>query len=322
VNTALAVQPTAHGISVRPPVTFDPHTLVEEWLAGRSPRTRRAYSEDLEDFRRFVGADTGTAAADALLAHGAGPANALALAYRSHLVERGLAANTVNRRLAALRSLVSLAQLVGRVEWTLRVRNVRVELRRETRGPNEAGIRALFAELDRRKGAKAARDRAIFRLLFDLGLRRFEVAGLDLAHLDLEGARVAVLRKGKRERVSLELAPPTVAALAAWVKVRGTASGPLFTAFRRAPGERLDVDGLYRMIRGLGAAAGVVGLRTHKLRHSSVTCARRLAAEKGIQIEDLRDFSGHANISTLQVYLDRERSRQGEITRLVAAAFA
>jgi integrase/recombinase XerC len=313
---------TSRAISVSGPAPFNPRPLVDEWLAGRSPRTQEAYREDLEDFRRFAGAATGTAAAEALLANGAGPANALALAYRAHLVDRGLAANTVNRRLSALRSLVSLAQLVGRVEWNLRVRNVRVELRRDTRGPNEAGIRAIFAELDRRRGPKAVRDRAIFRLLFDLGLRRFEVAGLDLVHLDLEGAHVAVLRKGKRERLSLELAPQTVAALAAWVKVRGAAPGPLFTAFRRAAGERLDVDGLYRMVRALGAAAGVVGLRTHKLRHSSVTTARRLSAERGIQIEDLRDFSGHANIATLQVYLDRERSRQGEITRLVAAAFA
>jgi integrase len=130
------------------------------------------------------------------------------------------------------------------------------------------------------------------------------------------------LRKGKKERVRLELAPATCAALAAWVKVRGREPGPLFHAFRRGKGERLTPDGVYRMIRSLGAAAGVVALRPHRIRHSSVTTARRLSAAQGIELEDLRDFSGHANIATLQTYIDRDRSRQGEITRLVAAAFA
>jgi integrase/recombinase XerC len=308
-------------IDVRLPVVFGARTLVDEWLSGRSPRTAEAYAQDLEDFRRFVGADTGTAAAEALLSRGAGPANALALAYRTHLLDRNLAPNTVNRRLAAIRSLVSLAQLVGRVEWTLRVRNVRVELRRGTKGPNEAGIRALLAELGGRRGPKAARDLALFRLLLDLGLRRFEVARLDLAHLDLEGGRVSVLRKGKRERIWLEVPPKTAAALAAWLKVRGRAPGPLFTAFRREGAPRLTEDGLYRMVRELGTAAGVLGLRTHKIRHSAVTCARRLAHEAGIQLEEVLDFSGHADVKTLQIYLDREKSRQGEIAGLVAAAF-
>jgi integrase len=148
------------------------------------------------------------------------------------------------------------------------------------------------------------------------------VTGLDLAHLDLEGARMAVLRKGKRERVWLDVAPQTVAALAAWVKVRGNAPGPLFTSFRRNKGQRLDVDGFYRMIRALGTAAGVVGLRTHKLRHSSLTTGYRLAAAEGIQIHEFLDFSGHANIATLQVYLDREHSKQGEISCILATAFA
>jgi integrase/recombinase XerC len=299
----------------------DPRRLVAAWLEGRSERTREAYASDLEDFRRFIGAEDGNAAADALLSRGAGAANELVLAYRSAMTGRGLASATINRRLAALRSLVDLAQLLGSIEWSLGIKNVRHERRKDTAGPGETGVRALLAELQTRPGAKGVRDRAMFRLLLDLGLRRFEVVGLDLEHLDLPGARVAVLRKGKKERRWLELPPKTVAALADWLEVRGTEPGPLFTGFARGKGQRLDGDGLYRMVRDLGRAAGVLGLRTHKIRHSAITACRKRAHEAGIPIEQVLDFSGHADVRTLQVYLDRDKSRQGELAALVSEAF-
>ena len=60
----------------------------------------------------------------------------------------------------------------------------------------------------------AARDRAILRLSFDLGLRRGELASLDLEHLDLEAGTLAVLGKGQEERELLSLPSETTAAKA------------------------------------------------------------------------------------------------------------
>src|SRR5689334_22839616 len=79
--------------------------LLRAFFAGRSPATLRAYEGDLRDFAAFCSAPTADAAAAMLLAHGAGPANELALLYKAHLQSRGLAPATANRRLAALRSL-------------------------------------------------------------------------------------------------------------------------------------------------------------------------------------------------------------------------
>ena len=53
------------------------------------------------------------------------------------------------------------------------------------------------------------RDRAVVRLLFDLGLRRIEVGRLDRADLDLRAATLDVLGKGRREKVRLTLPGPT-----------------------------------------------------------------------------------------------------------------
>ena len=78
--------------------------LLDAFLAGRKEETIKAYRADLEDFQAFIRASTLDQAAGLLMARGLGEANALALAYRTHLMERELAAITINRRLTARRS--------------------------------------------------------------------------------------------------------------------------------------------------------------------------------------------------------------------------
>lgn len=295
----------------------DGSRLLRAWLDGRGERTIRAYSQDLEDFRAFLGAESVNGAAEELLARGHGAANETGLAYRAHLVGRGLAPATINRRLAALRSLVSLARTLGMVPWGLEVGSVKAETMKDTRGPGTSTVRAMLEELARRPGARAARDRAALRLLADLGLRRCEVVGLDVAHLDFAGARVAVLRKGKRERTWLSLTPAALEALRGWLEARGEEPGPLFRGIR---GERLTGSGLWRVISTLGRRVGAK-VRPHGLRHTAITEAVKRAQANGMQLEEVRDFSGHADVRTLMVYRDRERNVQGRLAALVSEAY-
>src|SRR5437868_321303 len=104
---ATALVPIAKQFEIARP--WQRPALVASFLAGRNRRTLEAYRRDLENFCRFLGVEGIDAAAQTLLAFPRGEANAVALAYRTHLVERGLQAATINRRLAALRSLVKLA---------------------------------------------------------------------------------------------------------------------------------------------------------------------------------------------------------------------
>ena len=113
-------------------------------------------------------------AAKHLLALTHGEANALVLRYRAALIRSGLAPATINRRLAALRSLVQLARLLGLVPWHLSVPGVEAIPYRDTRGPGKEGYQRLLAVLEGTESAKAHRDHAIIRLLFDLALRREE----------------------------------------------------------------------------------------------------------------------------------------------------
>lgn len=290
-------------------------SLVETFLSGRSPRTLEAYRQDLGDFARYLGAETAEEASRRFLAGGKGPANETAHAYRAELLTRGLSPSTVNRRLAALRSFVKLARLFGVVDFTLDVEGVKSTSYRDTRGPGRDGVRLLLEELAGRAGEKSTRDRALVRLLYDLGLRRGEAVALDLEDVDLKAGSVSVLGKGRTERESLTLPEPTRSALGDWVRVRGPKPGPLFVNFDRASkGGRLTGRSVARVLASLGKAVGLV-VRPHGLRHAAVTEA--LDATGG-NVRAVQRFSRHRDLRVLTLYDDNRQDLGGEVARLVA----
>jgi len=300
-----------------------PPDLIAAFLAGRCQKTLETYRQCLDDFTRFVGAETIDAAARFFLAHAPGEANGLVLAYRTQLIERGLAANTINLRLAAVRSLVKLARTLGLVQWSIEIANVPAEPYRDTRGPGAAGFRSLLAALAARSDAKGRRDTAILRLLFDLALRRCEVTRLDAADFDDAAATLAVRGKGKSHKQTLTLPAPTLEALRRWIADRGPAPGPLFLHLaggRRvpdAPGpqDRITGHSLYRLVKALGDSAGLRA-RPHGLRHAAITEALDLT---GGNVRAVQKFSRHADVRILAVYDDNRQDLAGDVAKLVSS---
>lgn len=314
MNATTAIVPTSRTTVPDFPPAPDYRDLVRDFLAGRGANTRRAYARDLEDFRAFTGAPDVDSAVHRLLANGAGHGNATALRYRNHLSDRGLAPSTVGRRLAALRSVVKLARVLGLVNWKIEIKGPKIETLRDTRGPGLDGFRAMLAAV-RGDSPKARRDRALLRLLHDLGLRRAEVASLDLEHLD--GETVRVLRKGRTERKSMSLPPETREALDGWVAARGESPGPLFLSLdNRSRGHRLTGHGIRHVVRTISARTGRP-CAPHALRHSSITTALDLTNGN---LRGAAKFAGHLNPQTTGRYDDNRQDLGGQIAKLVAAA--
>ena len=232
------------------------------------------------------------------------------------MTDRGLQAATINRRLAALRSLVKLANTLGLVPWTLAVENVKTQAYRDTRGPGLDGFKAILVAAQAQHGAKALRDVALLHLLHDLGLRRGEAVRLDVADVDLAGNRLSILGKARSQKEYVTVPEPTKAALAAWLEVRGTHEGPLFANFDRAGkgSGRLTGAAVYYIVRALGAASGLV-VRPHGLRHLAITSALDLT--KG-DMRAVQKFSRHRDVRVLNAYDDNRQDLGGEVARLVA----
>jgi integrase/recombinase XerC len=309
-STALA---TGSGLPVRLAGASD---VLDRWLAGRKPTTRDAYGRDVEDFAGWLGVAP-SAAVERLLAHGAPAANGLVLDYVNHLKALRRAHATINRRIAALQSLVKVARLLGMVAWTIEVQREKVKPYRDTRGPGRAGVRRLYARLREREDPKGARDVAIFRLDHDLGLRRGEIVSLDLSHLELgDESRVWVMGKGDDGRMPMTLPAETVAALRTWLAARGSEPGPLFLNFDRAgKGGRLTGRSVHRIVTKLGAQLGI-RVTPHGVRHTAITT---VLDESGGDYRAAQRFSRHVNSTTLRYYDDSREDLGGKMARLIAA---
>ena len=319
MNTEISVIPP----SALPAVSRDQtkaRPIVETFLAGRTPRTLEAYRQDLEDFARFTGAASAEDALRHFLAQGKGEAEVVAHSYRAALLERGLSPSTVNRRLAALRSVVKLSRLLGLADFFLEVPSVKSQPYRDTRGPGRDGVRRLLAHLARRAinprlRMKATRDRTIIRVLYDLALRRGEATALDLEDVNIEAGTISILAKGRTEKEALTLPEPTKTALVEWLAVRGTEPGPLFLNVDCArKGKRLTGRSVAQMLAKLGARVGVP-VRPHGLRHAAITDA--LDGTNG-NIRVVQRFSRHRNVQTVTRYDDNRRDLAAQVARLVA----
>ncbi len=298
---------------------IDVQNLLDSFFSGKSQRTVEAYRRDLDDFRQDLGAENVKEAACKFLSGSLGEANSIALQYRKHLLERNLQSTTINRRLAALRSLTEMARTLGIITWKLEIKNQKTEAYRDTRGPGVDNFKKLLSLTEKRGDVKGIRNKAILRLLFDLGLRRGEVTALDFVDLDFERKTIQVMGKGKSQKTELTLAAPTITALSAWLQVRGDIAGPLFTNLDRAKkgNGRIDGSSVYRLVRGLGEKVGI-RTRPHGIRHTAVTQAVKKARRNDMDLEEVLDFSRHKDVRTLMIYRDRDRNVQGKLSELVA----
>lgn len=284
-------------------------SLIEHALAGLKPATRKAYGEDLAQFAAWMGAPGAAQAAAMLVAQPHGEANMMVFEYRSELLKRKLAASSVNRHMAAVKFVTRMARLGGHIAWKLEIPSMKVETYRNTLGPGRKSVAEVVQELLVKDDSLSARNLAIIGLLFNQGLRRGEVAGLDLEHLDSERGRLSILGKGRSGREWVTLARGTCEYLDRWLSARGTSSGPLFSNLDRAAKRgRLSSTSIYRMIRGYGLG------RPHGLRHSAITAA--LEATNG-NIAEVMKFSRHKDPKVLMKYDDNRKDVAGDIANTI-----
>jgi site-specific recombinase XerD len=139
---------------------------------------------------------------------------------------------------------------------------------------------------------------------YGAGLRRAEMAALDLADLDRLPwpGRLRVVGKGSRERW-VPLGEKVRRAIDRHLGDRANLTAGPLVANRIRPGEPLTPstvgDLLANHIRSVGIPVG----SAHWLRHSAATWA--LAAAEGGNLEDVREWLGHQDSRTTRVYVSR-----------------
>ncbi|MCL2884460.1 MAG: tyrosine-type recombinase/integrase [Oscillospiraceae bacterium] len=148
-------------------------------------------------------------------------------------------------------------------------------------------------------GLFAERDFCMLTLLLNCGLRRAEVAGLNLH--DIRPDHTLLVRgKGNKERI-LYLNDACQRAIEAYLPHRPVDGvrdrEALFLNHLRT---RITVDGVYYVVKKyLGHVEGAEDYSTHKLRHTAATL---MYQHGGVDIRVLKDILGHENLGTTEIY--------------------
>ena len=143
------------------------------------------------------------------------------------------------------------------------------------------------------------RDRALLELAYSSGLRVSELAGLELASLDLAGREVRVWGKGSKERI-VPIGAPAVDALQAWLAVRATLTTVDVNAvFLSRSGRRITPRAIQQRLAAWAVKRGLSRhVHPHMLRHSF---ASHLLQSSG-DLRAVQELLGHASIASTQVY--------------------
>jgi integrase/recombinase XerD len=265
-----------------------------------APKTVDAYRRDLDDVSAFLGGSPAQATADRLAEYVAG------------MRARGLAATTIARRIAALRSFYKHQMLVG-----ARDDNPAAELALPKRArtlprtlsPGEA---ERLIEAATGTSPRSLRDRALVELLYGAGLRVSEAVGLERSAVDLERRLVRCLGKGSKERI-VPIGREAVEALRRYL-ARGR---PYLDRrhrpelFLNAQGGALTRAGAFLILRRLAGTAGLDPERVHPhlLRHSFATHL----LEGGADLRSVQEMLGHADLSTTERYTHVSDRRRREL---------
>lgn len=302
------------------PFKVQQRDILSELLADkRSPETRRAYAKDLQTFfLASANQEPTPQLVSQFLSLERFTAIALVLQYKAHMIERGLAEATINRRLAAIKSLCRYAQKVGQCQWSLEeVSGEKAQSYRDTSGIEAGDYQKILAACDRATPA-GQRNYAILRLLWDNALRRGEVCKLNVQ--DFQPPRLSILGKGRGTQAEwVDLSAKTVDAIALWLKARGQADAldPLFIALDNAHrGHRITGNAIYQLVRESAQTVGISKVMSpHRCRHSSITAA--LDATGG-DVRKVQKLSRHRKLETVMIYSDAREKHQGQVTNLLS----
>lgn len=262
--------------------------------ALKSPHSKRAYAKAISEFLEWV--------------QGKGSfSKALVTGYKSWLETQGLAPATINLRLAAVRKLseeasdngllgADVAAAIGRVKGAKRL---------GVRAGNWLDIRQTekLLALPDTGTLQGKRDRALLALLIGCGLRRGEVVGLTVSHVQQRENRWAVVDLiGKHGRIRTVPMPAWAkAALDEWTAAAAISGGALIRAVSKSgmvAAGPMTAQALYYVVARYAGALGIA-LGPHDLRRTF----GKLAHKGGSPIEQIQLSYGHASLTTTERYL-------------------
>ena len=148
--------------------------------------------------------------------------------------------------------------------------------------------------------AIAARDQAMFEVLYGCGIRIGELVGLDIRDADLDRGEIRVFGKGQKERL-VPLGAPACVAIRSWLALRPSLAidTTLPALFVGARGDRVSPPVVRRALKMRALQQGITShVYPHRLRHSFASHVLQSSQD----LRAVQELMGHASIASTQVY--------------------
>ena len=217
--------------------------------------------------------------------------------------EYGIASAARARKLSAIKSFykyltVRTKQLQENPVAELEYPKLRKSL------PRYLTLEQSAALLQAVSGQNEKRDYAILMLFLNCGIRRSELAGLNLT--DVYEDRIRVVGKGNKERF-VYFGTSCRKAIDAYLLERSqrvlTDNRALFGS---RDGNRISVTAVHRLVKKAVLQAGLDATQfsAHKLRHTAAT----MMLSGGVDVKTVQEVLGHENLNTTQIYTHIENT--------------
>jgi integrase/recombinase XerC len=231
------------------------------------------YQKDIENFLADLNLELGKFLS--LDRHGA---YAIVSRYKGDLLQKNLKSATINRRLAAIKSLVAFSYNCGHCDFMLEsVKSEKLSAYRDTTGVDSETFKRVLGGIDR-ETLKGIRDYALLILLWSNALRRSEVSKANISDFDPTAKTLRIFGKGKGNQSEIiSLGSGTVMAIESWLEARGEVNPDkaLFVSVNLGYKDgRLSTQSIYNIVKDRCQDAGITKtMSPHRIRHSSITAA-------------------------------------------------
>jgi site-specific recombinase XerD len=216
--------------------------------------------------------------------------------------KRKLSNNSYSRLVIVIRSLLSYLykEKIILEPLALELKTPR-RIDKERECLTDSEIQKILLYLDSRRErykGENTRDRLIFMLGINCGLRKSEISKLNWEDLDFNERKIKILdAKGGKERIvyySQELGN----VVEDYGKASGNYSGALV---RGSFGKRITSCPMQRIVRRMYMESGIYrnGLTLHSMRHTFASSLR----EKGVDLKVIKTLLGHSSLATTDRYL-------------------
>jgi len=259
-----------------------------------SPHTVRSYLSDLDQFDNFLKLQNRSGRTDDITFHDV-------RSWIVSLIGDGYSPSSIHRKISSLRIFYRFLRKEGLAAGDPLEKVVLPKTaKRLPVFVEEKALDRLLDDCQFDDGFKGLKDRAIIEMLYFTGMRRAELTGLRISDVDLTSASVRVTGKRNKQRI-IPLVGHFALKLADYSRARDAEFPDLNPEwfFIDDRGNKLYDKYVYNTVRKYLAIVTTIEKKSpHVLRHTFATHM----LNHGADLNSIKEFLGHANLSATQIY--------------------